>query len=328
LFATVIGTIFAVVNTAGAVANVVASVVGTPNVFVGGSVNVLGDIRASIIGVPSMVASTIGTIFAVVNTAGAVANVEASVIGTPNIFVGGSVNVLGDVRASLIGVPSVVASVIGTIFAVHQSSLNILGDVRASLIGVPSVVASVAGTLNAWVGGSVNVFGTVVASVIGQQPVTATIAGFPTVIASVIGAPVVLASVSGIHGVTISSINVAAPQPVHFFGPAVANMGFTSVIIQLAGSGIVVGNLLASNAARVAVAGYQIVSAGTCYFAFYDGTINAPLTGCISLIPNSGMVVQPSPIPLMLTTSGRGITAGLSASCPIAGNLQYWIPPG
>jgi hypothetical protein len=176
----------------------------------------------------------------------------------------------------------------------------------------------------------------VVASVIGNAAVTATINGaLPLhpisiaswfvgagVVASVIGNAAVTATIAGVANVVASVAGQAAVYP---YQPTYPNMQFTNAIINVNGSGVVAANSLASNARPIALMGYQIISNGTVVLAFYDGTINAPLTGSLSLVPNSGLVVGPSPFPICFTSSGRGLTIGLSASCNIGGAIQYYL---
>lgn len=323
----------------------------TQNAWVGGSLNVVGNVLASIPDIPSVsvasfypvanvVASTVGTLFAVVNTAAA---------GTQNSWVGGSVNVLGNVVSSTIGTLFAVVntSAAGTSNAWVGGSVNVIGNVVSSTIGTLYAIVNTAaaGTQNSWVGGSVNVVGNVLASIpniptvsivsaYAPMTVVASIPNIPTIslvsayvgfnsVASVIGNAAMTATIAGVARVdTVASTT----QPVRPSPPSVANMSFTSVIIQANGSGVVAGNLLASSTARVVVVGYQVVSTGTVILSFFDGTINAPLTGSLCLIPASGIAVPPGNIPLMMTSSGRGVTLGLSASCNVGGALQYYVP--
>ncbi len=314
--ASVTGTIFGVVNVP---AGIVASVTGT--LF--GVVNTQSAIVASVIGTifgvvntqPTVVASVIGTVFGVVNVP---AGIVASITGTAFNLIGGSVvaSVIGTIFA-VVNIPSaIVASVIGTVFAIGRATINIAGGlVTSSTIGTLYAVVNTGavGTQNTMVGGSVNIIGGfIVASVIGT--LNAAFAGAIDVAIRSVYLP--LNTVASIVGFA----NVIATIPAQ--GPA---LNYTFAMIQVNGSGVVAANILASHAQRIIVAGYQLISTGTVILAFYDGTINAPLTGSMQLWPTAGIAVAPGKIPLMMTSSGRGLTIGLSASQNIGGAIQYIV---
>lgn len=118
--------------------NVPSVAVASFNVGVVGSMNVGNFPAVQPVSIASwyiggnVVASTIGTIFAVVNTAAA---------GTQDCFVGGSVNVVGNVLASI---PNVAQVAVASWFPGAGVVASVVGNpaVIASIAGVPSVLAS------------------------------------------------------------------------------------------------------------------------------------------------------------------------------------------
>lgn len=180
--------------------NVTASVIGNPAVV--GSVHVGNWPAVQAISVASwfagagVVASTIGTLYAVVNT---------GAVGTQNTIVAGSVNVVGNI----------VASTVGTIFAVVNTSAagtgNMVVNTQATVNVTGTLYAVVntgaVGTQNAIVGGSVNVAGNVLASIpnVAAISVASWFVG-AGVVASVVGNAAVTASIVGLPSVAVASI--------------------------------------------------------------------------------------------------------------------------
>ncbi len=214
-----------------------------------------------------------------------------------------------------------------TLGAALPAGTNNIGDMDIlSLVGDNADLDSGAGTdAHAVVaiglpGAGGHVVGGVAANPFRVDPVASTVQ--PVSIASIYVSANTVTSIAGVANVVASIAGQVAQYPV----PRAANlMTYTTWLLQVNGSGVVAGNVIASVAERIVVVGYQLVTAGTGVLGFYDGTINAPLTGSMNTIPNWGIVVPPGIVPVMMTTSGRGLTIGLSASMNVGGQVQGYV---
>ncbi|APC25595.1 Chlorovirus glycoprotein repeat domain-containing protein [Only Syngen Nebraska virus 5] len=152
--------------------NVSATTLITGNAFIGGQVNVIGNISAgwligngsTITGIPASGTQPINIIGNVVSTGNVnAANVTTNVLLANTMFVSGQVHVTGNVIANfftgngslLTNVPAVIS---GT------QTINIIGNVRAvGNVNAANIVANVLGAGNVIITGQVNVTGNVFA---------------------------------------------------------------------------------------------------------------------------------------------------------------------
>ena len=269
--------------------NVVATVVGNPAVIasIAGNPAVVGSVHVS--NMLSTIAGINATIFAVVNTAGAVANVVSSTIGTIYAVVntaapGGATDVA--IQSQYIPL-QVTGSVIGTIYAVVNTSAPGVADmaIRSQYI---------------------------------QLTTTASVVGNPAVIASIVGAPSVLASIPNVPSISVASFYV----PVNVIATVVGN---PQVIASVAGFANVVATI--PNVANVAVQSFYItpnvvasqignaaVTASVAGFANVVATIpNVPSVGVVSF----GPYVRPYTVGSQWSTIAR-VQASANNAAPVS----------
>lgn len=247
-----------------------------------------------------VVASAVGTIFAVVNT---------GAVGTQNSVVGGSVNVVGNIVASTIGtifaVVNTSAAGTGHMVVNTQATVNVAGGVLvASVIGAPSVLASLP-----------------------QVSRMAVASWFPGagVVASVIGAPSVVASIPNIPTVAIASAywpwsmtgsvhvgNYPGPAPANIVSGIGRTAGVTTGVSVLAAAGASLRNFITAISVVNAA-----VSAGT-PFNVYDGTATL-FTGYAA--EKGGGLAQAFTVPIKAAVGGTIVIAATVASSDLYATL-------
>ncbi|APC25596.1 Chlorovirus glycoprotein repeat domain-containing protein [Only Syngen Nebraska virus 5] len=153
--------------------NVSATTLITGNAFIGGQVNVIGNISAgwligngsTITGIPASGTQPINILGNVVSTGNVnAANITTNVLLANTMFVSGQVNVTGNVIANLFaGNGSLLTNVPAVISGTQ--SINVIGNVRAvGNVNAANIVANVLGAGNVIITGQVNVTGNVFAN--------------------------------------------------------------------------------------------------------------------------------------------------------------------
>ncbi|APC25597.1 Chlorovirus glycoprotein repeat domain-containing protein [Only Syngen Nebraska virus 5] len=152
--------------------NVSATTLITGNAFIGGQVNVIGNVSAgwligngsTITGIPASGTQPINILGNVVSTGNVnAANITTNVLLANTMFVSGQVNVSGNVIANLFaGNGSLLTNVPAVISGTQ--TINIIGNVRAvGNVNAANIVANVLGAGNVIITGQVNVTGNVFA---------------------------------------------------------------------------------------------------------------------------------------------------------------------